>query len=209
MSGDDFDVLRAAWTADTSLEVEVGTSRRLWRRAVRRMWFWNLVDAAVLLALTVHFALSIMGNGSWLAALVAAVTVAILLWSLRRRYLLRSAEIADPDAERVSVLGAAIRQARARVMRNSLSLAIIVPMFALGIIFGRLQKNEVARGTGEVSGPAWLDHPVVEWLAIAILVLIVAKLIQALYRDRRVLVHLRQRVDEYRAEYERDADPLA
>ncbi|HZF95054.1 MAG TPA: hypothetical protein VEZ20_09300 [Allosphingosinicella sp.] len=206
---DDFDVLRAAWTADPGLEVEVGTSRRLWRRAVRRMWFWNVVDAAVLLALTVHFALSIMGNGSWLAALVAALTVAILLWTLRRRYLLRGAEIADPDAERVSVLGAAIRQAQARVMRNALSLAIIVPMFALGVIFGQLQKNaEGAGGPRDASGPAWLDHPLVEWGAVAILVLVVAKLVQALYRDRRALVHLRQRVEEYRAEYERDANPL-
>lgn len=204
---DDLDVLRAAWTADSGLEGEVERSRLLWKRAVRRMWFWNFIDSAVLLLVAAHLVTSVLGNATWQALSLTAVIVAILAWYLRKSYLLRNAELGSPDTERVSVLGSEIRRVRARLVRNALSLAIILPMFALGLLLGRMQKSAGSAPTGlKAVGPAWLDSAVVRWVAVLILVLLVAKLVQVVLRDRRDLRQLRSRVEEYRAEYERDSE---
>ena len=205
---DDFDALRAAWTADPGLEGEVERSRLLWRRAVRRMWFWNVVDAALLLLVTVQLAVSLMGGATWQSIALAVLVFAILLWFLRKRYLSRSAELGSPDTERLSVLGAAIRGVRVRLIRNSLALATAIPLFGLGVLFGRMQRTaRSGQGSADPASLSWLSLPIVKWIAVLIAVLIVARLVQVVLRDRRALSHLTSRMEEYEVEYQRDATP--
>lgn len=202
---DEFDLLRAAWVAEPLAEAEMATNRRLWKRAVWRNRLWNGVESVTLLVLSVYLTTWILGGASWQSGLLSAVVLAFLWWSQRKRYVLRGQEIGAPDAERVTLLRRELGRIRARLIRNGLAIGLILPLFALGFVLGRMQRSPELSPPAVESGPmAWADLPVVKWLALALLLLVIAQLARALLRDRHAAARLHSRVEEYRAEYRRD-----
>ncbi|KQN25439.1 hypothetical protein ASE86_04150 [Sphingomonas sp. Leaf33] len=197
---DDFDILRAAWNSDQPSEAEVVASQRLWRRAVWKTRAWNALESIVLLALSLYLATWIFGERTWHAAMMAAAMVALLWWSQRKRYRLRGEELGTGDPERVTLLDRERGRVRARLIRNSLAIGLIVPLFALGFVMARLGRV----GGVRPSDGQWWSSPAVKWLALALLTCVLIRLATAWLRDRRAIVYLADLAEEYRAEYRRD-----
>lgn len=198
---DDFKKLQAAWTQSSRPDEEVAVSRRLWKRALWRTRFWNVVEGAVLLVLAVYLATWVSGDASWRSAVLSAVIVSLLWFSQRKRYLLRGAELGAPDPGRVTFLRGEMIRVRARLIRSGFSLALVIPLFGLGVLVGQLRRG-IETGPAAIAPdvPVWLQSPTGKTLIVVLLLLVLAKLAHAFARDRRTHARLSLLIDEYRAE---------
>lgn len=197
MMADEFDQLRAAWTAQTVSDAELAVNRRLWRRGLWKMRLKNAADV-LLLALIAWTSIEAVVRGSWITSVLSILVLiglGLMQWQAIR---FRKLELGAVAVDTIGALESARSRLRARLTRNSLTLAAMVPGTIIGIAAGRARK---ADGIAPVLAgrPDWAV-PYIQAIGIALMVAIVAWVVSAVLRDRRALAILGARIEAQKAE---------
>lgn len=201
---DDFDALKASWSALGS-DTATAEAQVLSRRAIRRARIRELAEAAVTLAILAYVAERTIGDPRPGAILLAIGIAGLLLWSSVVRFRESRQRWSDTATERMAFLEREVLFTRIDLQRALLSIALTVPLFAMAFLFGR--QRDVTIGAAEAFVAPLINllgHPAGKPAAVILLVLLLGHLIRSALVSRRALAHFSVLAAEYRREAERD-----
>lgn len=201
---DDFDALKASWAA-LGTEGAADEGQQLSRRAIRRARIGEIAELVLTLVISGYVAVRAAVDPRPEAILLAAGIIGLLGWTSIDRYRQSRRRWRDTGTERMAFLEREVLFTRIDLRRAMLSIAAIVPLFGLALLFGQRQELMVGAARGFV-GPvvALLAWPGGKAAALAILALLLFHLVRSALVSRRALLHFRALADEYRREAERD-----
>ncbi|GGI77197.1 hypothetical protein GCM10007973_12630 [Polymorphobacter multimanifer] len=201
---DDFDALKESWVALGS-EDAVSEGQQLSRRAIRRVRIREIFEMVLTVVVSVYVAVRAAADPHPESIMLAAGIIGLLGWTSIHRYRQSRGRWRDTGAERMAFLEREMLFTRIDLRRALLSIAAIVPLFGLALLFGQRQAMMLGAANGIVEPVArLLDEPGGKAAALALLLLLLFHLVRSALVSRRALIHLRAMSDEYRREAERD-----